>query len=76
MREGDDSVEALSVQIFVKKLKIRCCLAYGCQETESNDKKEAFWQYMDEEVLEASTSSSGLVIQLDGNLWAGIYGQA
>ena len=71
VREGEDSVEALSVQIFVKQLKIRCCVAYGCQETESNDKKEAFWQYMDEEVLEASNSGSGLVIQLDGNLWAG-----
>ena len=71
VREGEDSVEALSVNICVKKLKIRCCVAYGCQETESNDKKEAFWQYMDEEVLEASNSSSGLVIQLDGNLWAG-----
>ena len=41
VREGEDSVEALSVQIFVKKLKIRCCLAYGCQETESNDKKRS-----------------------------------
>jgi hypothetical protein len=71
VREGEDPVEALSVQIYVKKLKIRCCVAYGCQENDLNDKKEAFWKYMDEEVTEATDSESGLVIQLDGNLWAG-----
>ena len=31
VREGDDKVEALSVEIFLKKMKIRCCVAYGCQ---------------------------------------------
>ena len=32
VREGDDQVEALSVDIYVKSMKIRCCVAYGCQE--------------------------------------------
>ena len=32
VREGDEEVEALSVDIFVKSMKIRCCVAYGCQE--------------------------------------------
>ena len=71
VREGEDSVEALSVNIFVKKLKIRCCVAYGCQENDVNDKKEAFWKYMEEEVNEATNSESGLILQFDGNLWAG-----
>ena len=72
VREGeDDNVEALSVNIFVKKFKIRCCVAYGCQETDTSDRKEAFWNYMDEEVNEASITESGLILQLDGNLWAG-----
>jgi hypothetical protein len=71
VREGDDPVEALSINIFVKKLPIRCCVAYGFQETDTNDKKDAFWKYMDEEVMEAAHSGSGLVMQFDGNLWAG-----
>ena len=34
VREGDDNVEALSVEISVRNMRIRCCVAYGCQETE------------------------------------------
>ena len=71
VKEGNGQVETLSINIFVKKLKIRCCVAYGCQETELNEKKEAFWKYLDDEAEEAKKSGSGLVIQLDGNLWAG-----
>ena len=71
VREGDDQVEALSIDIFVKNLKIRCCTGYGCQEGELIEKKHAFWEYMDNEVIEATKAGSGLVIQMDGNLWAG-----
>ena len=49
VREGPNDVEALSVNIFIRKLKIRCCVAYGCQESEAVERKDAFWQYMDEE---------------------------
>ena len=72
VREGEDPVEALSVNISVHKLKIRCCVAYRCQETDTIENKEAFWRYMDEEVEEAVKSESGLVIQFDGNLWPGV----
>ena len=71
VREGVDEVEALSVDIFVRNLKIRCCVAYGCQESDVNEKKEAFWKYMDEEVIDATNSGAGLIIHFDGNLWAG-----
>ena len=71
MREGDDNVEALSVGIFVKNMSIRCCVAYGCQESDSLERKEAFWTYLDEEVLESETSGSGFILHFDGNLWAG-----
>ena len=55
-----------------EKLKIKpCCVAYGCQENDVNEKKEAFWKYMDEEVIEAADSGAGLIIHFDGNLWAG-----
>ena len=64
-------MEALSIEIFVKKMRIRCCVAYGCQECDSIEKKEAFWTFLDEEVLEADNSESGFILHFDGNLWAG-----
>ena len=73
VREGDEEIETLSVNIFVQNMKIRCCVAYGCQESELNDKKELFWKYLDEEVEEAAKDGSGLIIQFDGNLWAGSH---
>ena len=71
VREGNDLVEALSIEIFLKKMKIRCCVAYGPQENMSIEKKEAFWNYLDVEVLEAEKNGTGLIFQFDGNLWAG-----
>ena len=40
VKEGDKQVEALSINISIQNLKIRCCVAYGCQESDSNEKKE------------------------------------
>ena len=52
-------------------MKIRCCNAYGFQENENVDKKDAFWTYLDEEVREAENAGSGFLLHFDGNLWAG-----
>ena len=71
VREGDDTVEALSVEISVKSMKIRCCASYGCQENELIERKEKFWNYLDEEVFFAEQSGAGFVLHFDGNLWAG-----
>ena len=71
VREGDEDLETLSIDIFVKNLKIRCCTGYGPQESDIKDKKELFWEYLDTEVIEAKNAGSGLIIQMDGNLWAG-----
>ena len=71
VRAGDDEVEALSVDIFVKNKKIRCCVAYGCQESDREERKNAFWDYLDEEVMLADQSEAGFILHMDGNLWAG-----
>ena len=42
VREGNIDVEALSVEISVKQMKIRCCVAYGCQENDLIDRKTTF----------------------------------
>ena len=34
-------------------------------------RKKIFWNYLDEKVIEASSTGAGLIIQFDGNLWAG-----
>ena len=51
IREGNSQTETLSVEIFVKNMKIRCCIAYGPQENDHVAKKEEFWNYLDEDVL-------------------------
>ena len=71
IREGKDDIEALSIEIFLKKIQIRCVVAYGPQETQNIEKKQAFWEYLDEEVQFAKLSGSGFILQFDGNLWAG-----
>ena len=34
VREGEGDLETLSVEISIKNMKIRCCVAYGYQENE------------------------------------------
>ena len=71
VHKGNDEVEAISVDIFVKSMSIRCVVAYGCQENSLIEKKEVFWRFIEEEVITAWDSGSGFILQFDGNLWAG-----
>ena len=71
VREGKDDIEAISIEIFLKKIKVRCLVAYGPQETQTIEKKQAFWEFLDEEAQLAKISGSGFILQFDGNLWAG-----
>ena len=69
--KGCDEVESISVEISVKKMKIRCCVAYGLQENSLIEKKAVFWNYLEEEVSTSWNMGSGFILQFDGNLWAG-----
>ena len=71
VRDGGDAVEAISVDIFLRSMKIRCCAAYGPQENDAIANKEAFWQYLDEDVSAAKSGGAGYILHCDGNLWAG-----
>ena len=71
VREGTDTVESISIDIFLKNLKIRCCAAYGLQENDLIENKTAFWEYLDQEVVLARNSGGGFILHFDGNLWAG-----
>ena len=71
VRKGDDKVEAMSIDILVKNMRIRCCIAYGCQESSHVEKKDAFWTFIEEEAKSAWSAGSGFILHFDGNLWAG-----
>ena len=66
--EGDDEIEVLVVEIKLEDLKTRCICAYGPQE---KDRKLNFWARPSEEVKESKENESAIIIQMDGNLWAG-----
>ena len=42
VRDGEEQVEAISIEVFIKKLKIRCCAAYGPQENDRVEKNLNF----------------------------------
>ena len=71
MREGNDQVEALVVQIVIDKLPIRVVVAYGPQETELKERKEEFWKFLEEEAIKAELMDQGLLIQMDANVHGG-----
>ena len=71
VRKGDEEVEAMSVDIFVKTMRIRCVVAYGCQENSLVERKNKFWSFIEEEVITSWNSGFGFILQCDGNLWAG-----
>ena len=71
VRKGDEGVEAMSVDIFVKTMRIRCVVAYGCQENSLVERKNKFWSFIEEEVITSWNSGFGFILQCDGNLWAG-----
>ena len=71
VREGDDSVECLSVVVSFCNLDIRTVVAYGPQMRDSMERKDGFWSYLDQEVIEANNNNMGLIIQMDSNCHAG-----
>ena len=48
VRKGNEDVEAMSVDIFVKSMKIRCCVAYGARKMHLLKRKEKqfYWKLM------------------------------
>ena len=69
--EGDDNTEVLVVEISASRLEIRCICGYGPQENHSLDKKNKFWSRLATEVEIALENDKAIILQMDGNLWAG-----
>ena len=69
--EGDDETEIIVVEISASRLEIRCICGYGPQENHNLEKKKKFWERLTIEVEEAIENGKAIIIQMDGNLWAG-----
>ena len=61
----------MSVIVVIENIPIRIIVAYGVQENASREKKDKFWDFIEEEVCQAETENQGVIIQMDGNLHAG-----
>ena len=70
-RQGDDEAECLSVKITIGNNKLLVVTGYGPQLSDTQERKLAFWRYLEEEVKSAEESESGIIIQMDSNCWAG-----
>ena len=71
LREGDEEVECLTIQVNLGHEYLVMVNGYGPQMVASQAKKERFWEYLDREVEEASREDKMLVIQMDANCWLG-----
>ena len=69
--EGDDDCEALTIEIWVEGFPIRLVCGYGPQNYDKTYRKEMFWNYLNNEVENATNNGAGFILQMDGNLWAG-----
>ena len=71
VRQGDDEVECITIEVKAGSTRIRCVNGYGPQLGDTQKRKEMFWKYLDREVVEANYEDLGLVIEIDSNCWAG-----
>ena len=71
VRQGDDEVECITIEVKAGSTRIRCVNGYGPQLGDTQKRKEMFWKYLDREVLEADFEGLGLMIEIDSNCWAG-----
>ena len=69
--EGNDNVEAITVEIWIEQFPTRIVCGYGPQESDSKQRKEKFWEYLNLEYHNAVKDGAGFILQMDGNLWAG-----
>ena len=72
MRDGGDTVEALSVDIHLKEITISFNTAYRPQESDKIEKKKLFWEYLTEMAVSAKEEGKGFILQGDLNAWLGL----
>ena len=71
VRQGEGEVETLTVMVTVSGLYVRVTNGYGPQEYDSFEKKNNFWQYLQDEVNLSNSQGIGCIFMLDTNSWLG-----
>ena len=69
--QGDDEVEALTVEIWADDFPVRVVTAYGPQLGDSHERKRKFWQFLEREVENADAAGAGFILQMDSNCHVG-----
>ena len=69
--QGDDEVEALAVEVWVKDFPIRIVTAYGSQIGDKIERKLKFWDFIEREAMNAFEAGSGFILQMDSNAHVG-----
>ena len=65
--QGDDEVEVIVVEVWVNDFPIRIVNGYGPQLSDSIERKQNFWAFIEKQVENAIVAGAGLIIQMDGN---------
>ena len=71
IREGDDETECLTIQITVGECNIVVLNGYGPQLNDCIERKNKFWEYLEDEVDRAENLEMPIIIQLDSNAHLG-----
>ena len=71
VRQGDDEIECMTIEVTTGTTRLRCVTGYGPQESDCVSRKEKFWNYLEIEVHSAQEDGIGLIIEIDSNAWAG-----
>ena len=58
--QGDDKVECLAVEVWVDDFPIRVVISYGPQLGDPLAKKQKFWNFIEQQAMNAYESGSGL----------------
>ena len=69
--EGEENVEAISIDINLAKIVISCTSAYGPQQRDTAMNKSKFWEYLDKMASSAWNTGKGFYLQGDLNSWLG-----
>ena len=65
--EGNEEAEFITVEANLGGMQVRLINAYGKQEKENVEKREKFFQKLDEEIVAAKLQNKGIIMELDAN---------
>jgi hypothetical protein len=60
-------VECLAVEAWVDDFPVRIVTAYGPQMSDTVERKQKFWDFLELEVRKAEQDGAGFILQMDSN---------